>query len=191
MAPDVESPVSDTETSLWAGIFVRFEASLNGLSRHLRRRNQLDTWATPIWHSLGSVTAPGAAGPITFNLGSPPPGYYWKVRTIQVTGPSATAVASVVADVYVCSIALPPAGQSVAGNASVPSIGDWYTSSSLSSSPGSLPVEITFGSDEMTLSSGDNLIVVLSGAGVTSATGQFILGGFVHQYQGLSEMGLS
>jgi len=184
--------MSDTETDkglgLWAGIFARFETTLDGVGKALRRRNRLDAWAQPVWRSLGSVSAIANA-PIIFNLGTPSPGYYWRVRTVQVTTPPSsttgamTAVASVVADVYVASVVSPPPGFSSTQVAQVPPGADWYVSSSVSSAPGSSPVEIAFGSDELTLNSGDCLIIVLTGAGVTSAT-QFIVGGYVHQYQG-------
>lgn len=195
VAPNLEArPVSDTETTdgLWAGIFARFEASLDGVGKALRRRNRLDALALPVWHSLGSVSVLANA-PVIVNLGTPPPGYYWRVRALQVTTPPSpstgvmTAVASVVADIYASSVIAPPPGYSSTSAAIVPPGADWYTSNSLSSSPGSVPFEMVFGSDELTLNSGDNLIVVLTGAGVTNAT-QLIVGGYVHQYQGFDSL---
>jgi hypothetical protein len=190
LAPDLAEPaVSDVETEdgtgLWAGIFARFEASLNGLSKTLRRRNQLDSWAQPVWRSLGSVSGVGATGSsLVFNLGAPSPGYYWKVRAIQATGPTITAIAAVVVDVYVSGVSIPPQGQTGTLANLVPPVADWYTSSSTTAAPGSLPVEIAPAEDEMTVNSGDNLIVVLSGAGVTTGTA-YIVGAFATQHQGL------
>jgi hypothetical protein len=176
---------TDDGTGLWAKVFGELKLSLDGLGKSLRRRNQLDSWAQPVWRSLGSVSGVGATGsPLVFNLGAPPPGYYWKVRAIQMTGPTVTAIAAVVADVYISAVSIPPQGQTGTAASLVPPVADWYTSSSTSASPGSLPVEIAPAEDEMTVNSGDNLIVVLSGTGVTTGIA-YIVGAFATQHQGL------
>lgn len=168
------------------------ELRLSTLSKdvdHVRRK--IDQWAEPIWHSLGSISGIAAAngGPLIFNLGGPPPGYHWRVRAIQATGPNVTAIASVNVDVYVASQGNPGPGQAGTLASLVPSVADWYTSSSSSAAPGSLPVEIAPGSKGMSINSGDSLIVVLTGAGVTTAVDHFVVGGFVHQYQGFDRIG--
>jgi hypothetical protein len=193
--------VSDLETDqgngLWVSLFGKLSTSLDGLSTHLRRRNRLDQWATPVWRSLGSVSGAAAAGtgPLILNLGTPPVGYYWKVRSIQVVGLAAangnpTYTASVVCDVYITSQSPAPLGSSTQAGL-IPPLGDWYLSNlTTSSNPTSavVPWERNLGSDEMSVQSGDNLMIVLTGAGVVTTT-TFIAGAFVHQYQGLSEMG--
>lgn len=166
---------------------VDLELRLSTMSKDLDHvRRKLDQWAAPLWRSLGSISGIAAAngGPIVFNLGSPPAGYYWKVRAIQATGPTVTAIASVNVDVYVASQGNPGPGSYGTLAGLVPSVADWYTSSSTSAAPGSLPVEIAPSGDEMSINSGDSLIVVLTGAGVTTAVDHFTVGGFVHQYQG-------
>jgi hypothetical protein len=188
-----------SEAEVWVNLFGKLSASLDGLSSHLRRRNRLDQWAAPVWRSLGSVQGFAAAstGPIVFNLGGPPSGYYWKIRSIQVVGLAAAGgnpqyTASVVCDVYVTSQNFPPPGNPPGTLAAlIPPLADWYLSNlTTSTNPTAaiVPWERNLGSDELSIQAGDSLIIVLTGAGVVTTT-PFIVGAFAHQYQGLSEMG--
>lgn len=160
-----------------------------GLSLVHSRLDQVDRrlrqWAAVLRRDLPAVAGVGVTGqPLIFDLGSPPSGYRWRVRAIQATGPSVTAVASVNMDIYVGGANNPAPGFAASPPvAQVPGVGNWWASSGTSATPGALPVAYFPSSRE--LETTDPVFVVLSGAGVVTGT-LYYVSMTVDQFEGLS-----
>lgn len=169
----------DDETT----VGIRAEISL--LHSSIKTTNKkLDRFLRELRRDLGPVGGIAVTGtPLVFNLGTPPPGFRWRVRAIQVTGPSITAIANVNTDVYVGGSNAPSPGFSQAAATAVPSIGNWWASSGNSATPGSVPFALFPSTRELEVT--DPVFVVLSGTGVTNGV-IFYVSMTVDQLQGFS-----
>lgn len=167
----------DDETT----VGIRAEISL--LHSSIKTTNKkLDRFLRELRRDLGPVSGIGVTGSsLVFNLGTPPPGFRWRVRAIQVTGPSITAIANVNTDIYVGGANAPSPG--FAGAANPPSIGNWWASSGNSATPGSVPFALFPSTYELEVT--DPVFVVLSGTGVTNGV-IFYVSMTVDQLQGFS-----
>lgn len=173
---------------LWAKLLGKLEVGIDGLSKHLTKRNELDVFAREINIHL-PFYPPTASGTLNvFAVGSPEPGYWWSLRAIRLLGPK-SAVAPIGTELFNGNVNFDVYVSAAPSSAiAVPPSADWIGGNQNAASPGTttdgVPYKLDFAVKEAIVNPGDFVVVSAYGTGV----GTLQLAGSITviQYAGLS-----
>lgn len=135
--------------------------TLGSIEEHLADARKKQVFAYSSFRTIAAPTFTATGSPAVIYVGSPRPGLWWLVRQVRVTGPTIAEIAAVNVDFYVTG--QPP-------SLSVPSVTDWRSSPGTSATPSGVPQTYSPGTREIPVQSGEFVVVVLSGTGVTNGT---------------------